>query len=111
MKKSVFFIFIMAAVSLASCEAWTDAKKKELHKSCKAVTLNYIDSDAETICSCVEKDIIHDKPKADYSPNDLTNAVSKCISKGQYKDVFQREKEAEDELDRSMSAAMGDTIQ
>ncbi|MFM7721880.1 MAG: hypothetical protein ACKO7C_02635 [Bacteroidota bacterium] len=111
MKKSVFFVFIMAAVSLASCEVWTDAKKKELHKSCKAATLNYIDSDAETICSCVEKDIMQDKPKADYSPNDLTNAVSKCISKGQYKDVFQREKEAEDELDRSMSAAMSDTIQ
>lgn len=111
MKKRAFFIFIMTTIFLASCEAWTDAKKKELHKACKAATLNYIESDAETICSCVEKDIMQEKPKADYSPSDLTIAIGKCISKGQYKDVFQREKEAEEELDRSMSAAMGDTIQ
>jgi hypothetical protein len=110
MKKSVFFVFVLVAVALTSCEAWTDAKKKELHKSCKAATLNYIESDAETICSCVEKEIMQQKPKADYAPSDVTSSVAKCISKGQYKDVFQREKEAEEELDKSMSAAMGDTI-
>jgi PBP1b-binding outer membrane lipoprotein LpoB len=110
MKHTIIFIILLTSFTLVSCEAWTDAKKKELHKACKATTLNYIESDAEKICSCVEKEIISAKPKADYSGEELNVAVSKCISSGTYKDVFQREIEAEDELDRSMSEAMADTL-